>query len=211
MNGIDSGQEERSLQAEYAQMNDDELRVVAEDGYDLTEVARRALQSEISRRGLSIKLQDAPRPAPPPEFEDDSQDFAGYSPLVEVRQASSLTEAHKLQQILDAANIAYCWGPESLKSIDQFNSSFANGLALKICRYDLSRAISALNLASPEPDEPEQPDSVAVCPKCHAPDITFKGRDPEPATAESKFKWICEACGYQWEDDGIEEEAPLNQ
>ena len=210
MHPIDSGEEERRLQDQYAHMTDDELQVVADDSYDLTEIARRALQSEISQRGLDIKLKDAPEPAAAPEAVDEANGLEEDSALIEVRYASDLAEARKLQQILDAAGIPYCWGPDNLESIDRFPASFSEGLALKVCRWDQSRAIRALDLASPEPDAPEEPDSVAVCPKCHAPDIVFQGRDPEPATADSKFKWSCDACGHQWEDDGIEHEAPLN-
>ena len=208
MERMDSGEEERRLQAQYAQMDDDELRVVADDGYDLTEIARRVLQSEICRRRLDIKLQGAPMPDSVSENVDEGDDPGEDSPLVEIRRASNMAEADKLQQILDAAGIPYCWGPDNLQNIGRFNSILGEGLALKIRRTDVSRAIRVLNVDSPEPDEPEEPASIAVCPKCHAPDITFQGRDPEPTNANSKFKWSCEACGYQWEDDGIEEEAP---
>jgi hypothetical protein len=46
---IDTTEEERRLREHYAQMNEDELQTVADQGYELTEIARAALQSEISQ------------------------------------------------------------------------------------------------------------------------------------------------------------------
>ena len=210
MNHLDSGEEERRLREQYAQMNEDELQAVADYGYELTEIARSMLQSEISQRGLKIKLKDAPPPAAAPETLDESDDPLD-SPLVTVREASDLPEAHRLQDILDAAGVPYCWGPDNLENVDAFNSNLDDGLALKVCTVDLDRAVRALNLAlPPEPEDAEEEDYVAVCPKCHSSEIVFQGRDAEPTTGstnDSKFNWSCDACGHQWKDDGIEEEA----
>jgi len=146
MNHLDPGEEERRLREQYAQMNEDELQAVADYGYELTEIARTTLQSEISQRGLNVKLRDAPPAAPAAETLDESDDL--------------------------------------------------------------------LDSPQPEPEDTEEPeeeeDYVAVCPKCHSSEIVFQGRDAEPATGstnESKFNWSCDACGHQWKDDGIEEEA----
>jgi len=211
MTDIDWGKEERRLAEQYAQMDEDELQALANRGYELTEVARRALQAEISRRGLAIKLRDEPAPplAPTDESEDPME-----SPLVTISHAYDLAEARRLQAILDAAGILYCWGPDNQENIDAFHASFDNGLDLKVTNYDLSRAVHALNEASPpDPDEPEEPDYVPVCPKCHSPEIVFLSRDPGTATGsrlDAKFNWSCDACGNQWKDDGIEEEAPAS-
>ena len=208
--------EERRLAQHYAQMDEEELEAMAGSAYELTDVARRALQGEISRRGLDFKLLEfKPKCAlAPPDLHDeemDEADLGADSTLVEIRQVSSLEDAHRVEAILDAKWIPYCWGPENLENIDELKSGLSDdGIALKVCRTDLARGISALAELPSEPEEPEPPDYSAVCPKCHSPEIVFQGRQPESATtseANAKFNWSCDACGYQWQDDGIEHEA----
>ena len=57
MNDFDPNREWRRLSEVYAAMNEDELQAVADDAYELTDIAKQVLQAEISRRGLSIELQ----------------------------------------------------------------------------------------------------------------------------------------------------------
>ena len=74
--------------------------------------------------------------------------------------------------------------------------------------------------------EEELPDAVVHCPKCRSVEVVLHGFDSEapslerggeedsdtaemieeiqPPTPESKFKWSCDDCGYEWEDDGVE-------
>jgi predicted metal-dependent enzyme (double-stranded beta helix superfamily) len=54
---IDQAEESRRLQEMYVQMSEGEVRAVADEGYDLTELARHALQAEISRRGLNVQIR----------------------------------------------------------------------------------------------------------------------------------------------------------
>ena len=213
MTDVNWAEEERRLAEQYTQMNEDELQAVAERGYELTEVAQHVLEGEISRRGLDFKLRESPAPPPSTTFEqpDESED-AMDSPLVTLQQVSDLDEARRLQAVLDAKWIPYCWGPDNVENIDALQSSLGDdGVALKVCQSDLGRAVSALaELSPPEPEEPEEPDYAPVCPKCHSAEIVFQGRDLESATiskTDAKFNWSCDACGNQWKDDGIEEEA----
>jgi len=73
MSTIDVNEQWRELQENYAGMSEDELQSVAQDAYDLTDMAKQALGAEISRRNLKIDLQAAPVPeesaAPEPETE----------------------------------------------------------------------------------------------------------------------------------------------
>jgi hypothetical protein len=50
----------RRLQERYASLTDDELEAVANDAFDLTDVAQQALQGEIASRGLHLPLTAAP-------------------------------------------------------------------------------------------------------------------------------------------------------
>jgi len=85
----------------------------------------------------------------------------------------------------------------------------------------------------PTPEGPEEPEEIPVCcPRCQSTDVVFNGlveqsppHDPNefPAAKVSsqsstpdvadpdaeppqKFDWTCEACGNQWQDDGVVKE-----
>ena len=53
---IDPEQERQRLAEFYSQQMDGELEKVAEQAYELTDLARQALRAEMSRRGLSARL-----------------------------------------------------------------------------------------------------------------------------------------------------------
>jgi hypothetical protein len=63
---IDRVEEWRRLKDQYAAMSDGELEAIANDGWELTDVAQQALQGEISSRSLKVQLKAAPSPAPEP-------------------------------------------------------------------------------------------------------------------------------------------------
>jgi hypothetical protein len=64
----------------------------------------------------------------------------------------------------------------------------------------------------PTPKEKDQElDELPVrCPKCHSTEVVIEGFTSAPAmaTGESsqKYKWTCDSCGHQWEDDGVAKE-----
>ena len=207
MNPIDPLEEERRLKEQYSCMYEDELEALANQAYDLTEIARRVLQFEISRRRLDIALRDSPlsRPANALAESEDPSD----SPFVTIHTSTDVAEARRLQQALDAAYIAYCWGKDDLENIDLFNSELGDGVALKVWQADRERAWKAI--ASVLPKEPDGPDYAAVCPKCSSAEIVFQGCDPYPAVAKSKFTWSCDSCGYEWQDEGVEERAQAQE
>ena len=44
-------------------------------------------------------------------------------------------------------------------------------------------------------------------PKCRSPEIVLQGVSEEKSKSfAGKFNWQCDACGYEWTDDGIEKE-----
>jgi hypothetical protein len=59
-------EESARLQEQYASLKDDEVEAVANDAFDLTDVAQQTLRAEIANRGLKIQL----RTAPPSESEE---------------------------------------------------------------------------------------------------------------------------------------------
>jgi hypothetical protein len=75
MTMIDPEQERRRLAAFYAGQLDGELEKVAGEAYELSDLAREVLESELERRGLSVEFAEhalvpvkkAPEPGDPPE------------------------------------------------------------------------------------------------------------------------------------------------
>ncbi len=95
---IDPEQERRRLTNLYAGQIDEELENVAAHSNELTEIAREALRSELTKRGLhTAQLDDQTNP---PE-----QDDAEFRDLVTVRTFATLMEAELAKGILDTAGI----------------------------------------------------------------------------------------------------------
>ena len=75
---------------------------------------------------------------------------------------------------------------------------------------DYARASRAIAESSPEIE-----DANFVCPECKSPEIVLQGLGedeetdaPDAAVVDSSFHWICDACGHEWTDDGIEQQQP---
>jgi len=62
MEMVDRVEEWQRLQASYSSKTDEELQALADESYELTELAQQALKSEIARRGLPFKLKELPKP-----------------------------------------------------------------------------------------------------------------------------------------------------
>jgi len=208
MEMVDRVEEWQRLQASYGSKTDEELQALADESYELTELAQQALKSEIARRGLPFKLKELPKPPglnPEPGDLDPSE-----LELVVVRQVWDLTEARQVKGILDDAGIPSFLGPDNLDNVEAFpsSSSFVNGIDLKVRYVDHQRALYVLSQSLP-PEPQEQSEYVPVCPKCNSREIVFQSLDEEKdsdSSPDAKFNWKCEACGHQWKDDGIEKE-----
>jgi hypothetical protein len=173
---------------------------------------REALQVVVSERGLKIQLAAAPTPPKTPElsdYKDDSEETDDPHRLVCVRKVHSGSEATQLKALLDPNFIASCLGPENVVELEGFKGSFEGGVELKVHAFNSRRAFDVLALLAPEEEEgpDEDKEFVVRCPKCHSQEIFLRDDGPEAdgAAAEVKFKWQCDACGHQWEDEGIEE------
>ncbi|HEY6250917.1 MAG TPA: hypothetical protein VI685_13235 [Candidatus Angelobacter sp.] len=219
------------LRATYAAMTEDELAGVASDANDLTDTAQQVLRTVISSRGLNIELKIAlsgPRLPEPDAHDEEDED----SLLVVVASPRSRNDAAKMQAVLNASGIRSCLGPENAENVESFHGTFDKGPALKVYSPFAGRAsflIEKLRNSIPpelendvqdEADEEEHSDNAehsdedyAIrCPKCHSEEIVFDNResaghvvDLEAAREDSKYDWHCDACGYQWQDDGIED------
>ena len=170
----------------YQHMSEGELYALAEKAYDLTEIAREALQAVISDRGITIQLKlDPPEPLRP-EDED----------LVIFRREPNINETVWTMKALDAVGIP----------------SF---LCLEVRAADVKRAHAALERTIDEEfeeddDDPdEKKDYAILCPKCRSAKVVLDTAQTGPP--RDKFWWRCDACRHQWVDNGFVQEAAGGQ
>ena len=185
-------QQLRQQKENYTRMTEGELAAIAERAYDLTEIAREALQAVIMEKGVDIRIKMDPlAPLPLPEDED----------LVVFRWEMTITQAGDIMKILAAAGIP----------------SF---LSLEVRADDVKRAHAALDRAYEEDakddletDDLEKTEYAILCPKCHSAKVILQGRTStlEASPFGIKYQWSCDACGHQWMDNGFTQEAAGGQ
>jgi DNA-directed RNA polymerase subunit M/transcription elongation factor TFIIS len=180
------GQQFRQQKENYEHMTEGELCALAEKAYDLTDIAREALQAVIMEKGIDIRLKMDPLAPLPPEDED----------LVVFRWEMSIADAEGTMKTLAAAGIP----------------SF---LSLEVRANDVERAHAALDRADEEDvkDDPEETEYAILCPKCHSAKVVLQGRTStlEASPRGVKYQWSCDACGHQWMDDGWVQKASGGQ
>jgi len=217
MQTLDPAGEWLRLSEYYRQLSDDELGGLARQTSELTDVAQQALAQEIANRRLNIPPEEsaAPRsPEPQPDsVEDSGSPYAEDRELVDICTVWSLADALKLQRLLDTAGIPFYIGPEKAAGVDAVTSNFANGLSVQIMQVGVPWARQVLQQYFPADEPPEEKvadesDNLAIhCPKCHSTEVVFEDLDRGPENMEgkasSKFKWTCDSCGHEWEDDGL--------
>jgi len=152
---------------------------------------------------------------PDSDSSDDHDSYEEDRKLVELCTVWSVRDALQLQRILDVAGIPFFMGPEKATGVDEVTSNFADGVAVRIMLIGLPWARRAMQHYEPEDDPTpkvnEELDELTVrCPKCDSTEVVFEGRAPEPGKAmdelSHEFKWSCDSCGHQWEDDGVARE-----
>jgi hypothetical protein len=184
-------QQVRQLKENYQQMTEGELCAVAENAYDLTEIAREALQAVISERSLGIQLAAAPVPD---ELSDEagSRDDERDDELVCVRTLHSESEAKEAKAVLDGNFIASCLGPENIVDLEDFKGRFEGGVGLKVFAGDAGRASKALSFYAPQEEEgaenlEEEAKKYAItCPKCNSEEIIFERQVPQVKTRPTR-------------------------
>ena len=142
--GQSDEQKERLRLAElYASLEDGELEEIAADVDSLTELARKALRSEMLRRGMQ---------APPAEKEDSKS--AGsereHSGPVMVGRYRDSGEAMIAKSMLDSAGIECFLGDENLVRIDWFYSNLIGGIKLMVREEDAETARKLLEENIPQ-------------------------------------------------------------
>ena len=212
---LDPAGEGLRLSEHYRQLSDDELVSLARQTSELTDGAQQALAQEIANRRLKIPPEESaapPSPEPQPDCADGESPYAEDRELVVICTVWSLTDALKLQRLLDTAGIPFYLGPEKATGAEAVTSNFANGLSVQIMQVGVPWARQVLQQYSPADEPPEEKvdesDNFAIhCPTCHSTEVVFEDLDRGPENSEgkpsSKFKWTCDSCGHEWEDDGL--------
>jgi hypothetical protein len=210
MCAVDPAGEWRELAERYHQMKDEELVILARQKSSMTEVAQQALTQEIAFRRLEVPPVEAPAP---PEREPNPDDpYAEERELVELCKVWSPRDAFQVQTLLDRASIPFFIGPEKATDVSAITSNFVDGVSVQVMRVGLYWAGEAMKKYTPFDAPAEEPreelEELPVrCPKCRSTDVVVERLVSEAASAKDdsppKFEWTCDACGYEWEDDGI--------
>ena len=150
-----------------------------------------------------------------PDSVPDEDPYAEDRKLVELCTVWSVRDALNVQAILDASGIPFFLGPEKATGVDAVTSNFAKGVAVQIMQIGLPWAGRAMVYYEPAddpvPKETEELDELVLrCPKCDSAEIVFEGGTSTLVVAtddsSQKYKWTCDSCGHQWEDDGVAKE-----
>jgi hypothetical protein len=216
---IDPVQYWQELTENYRQMGDEELRELAANPEDLTEVARQVLRDEMKRRGLDKKqphIEVAKRPAvinqEPVSYryatgsESDGDNAEGpheYTWKTLLCECETDLQAWQLAETLRRAGIeSWIQAPGNRKldlvyprvsvAADQLEQ--ARAIAVQPIPQEI---IDESKSETSEPEEFELPD----CPRCGANDPVLEGTEPVNA-------WLCEACGAEWSDPEVASDEP---
>jgi Putative prokaryotic signal transducing protein len=207
MTQIDPEKEHQRLAARYAAMQDDELEKVALDFPSLTDAAKSALHSEMSRRDLT----------PPAEIAANHANEIAQSEArkpVMIRRYRDLPEASIAKSVVESAGIDCILADDNLVRLDWFYSNLVGGIKLLVPEKDADAAVQLLDESTPEKfavegvGEYEQP----RCPKCGSMDVSLDGLN-KPLTIAATYitslpipvtttGWKCHPCGHQWNEGG---------
>ncbi len=185
-------------------MSESQLEKLADEAWSLTEMAREALKTELSRRKLGITLRDSA-----PEEEEASK-------IVILRQYTSAPEALVAKSALDSTGIESFLRDENTIRMDWFWSNALGGVKLCVREEDAEAAAALLEQSRPETflaegtGEYQQPH----CPNCRSFDISFQELIKRVAYGSLFFSWYtglpaliplkhhgwkCHSCGHAWE------------
>ena len=126
-----SNDERQRLAQFYAALSDGELQQLSREAESLTDSAKAALLSELTRRKMPLEMpgdtQDATAPrGPRPELRD----------LLTIRQFRDLPEALLAKSVLDSAGIECFLGDDNLIRMDWLWSNLLGGIKLRVRQED---------------------------------------------------------------------------
>jgi DNA-directed RNA polymerase subunit M/transcription elongation factor TFIIS len=200
----------------YRALSDDELQDLARQPSELTDMAQQALTNEISHRRLKVTPQAVVRPEvwTPPDTFDPDDPYAEDHALITLCTVWSLADALQVQRLLDTAGIPFFMGREKATGVDAVTSNFADGVDVAIMNIglpwarDVMQYYEPVNDKTPQEEKKIDADLSVECPKCHSEGVVFEETIPVSADKPwlRTYKWTCDSCGHQWEDDGLIQE-----
>jgi hypothetical protein len=141
-----SPDEHNRLAQFYASLTDGELQQLAREGTSLTEEARGALASEMSRRGMQADVpgdgtddqatDGAIEGAADAEDSAEANGRAEMRDLLTIRQFRDLPEALLAKSVLDSAGIECFLGDDNLIRMDWLWSNLLGGIKLRVRQED---------------------------------------------------------------------------
>jgi len=183
----------------YAARTNEELQQLANEAWRLTDPAREALRSELSRRSMATDLRDSPIAEPP------------WPRLVILRVFRDLPDALLAKSILDSAEVKCFLFDENTIRMDWLWSNLLGGVKLCVKEED---AAAASGLLDQKPEEKFEVDGKGEytqprCPRCGSLNVSFgeQGRRLAYATVAvgvplpvKRGGWKCASCGHSWRD-----------
>jgi hypothetical protein len=194
-----------------------------------TEINHRRLQPEPEPEEPQPPIPEAMGPSSENDSSYEDSSYEEERELVDLCTVWSLRDALQLQTLLDRAGIPFFMGPERATGVPEVTSNFTEGVIVKVMRIGLPWTIEPMRDYFPKDEPPEEAaevlDELPVrCPKCQSTEVVFNrlvvepppnaaaefppasaASEPLPSSAP-KFDWTCDACGYQWQDDGLAKE-----
>jgi len=140
---MDPERERMRLTELYAGMDDGQLEELAEDRASLTEVARQALELELSRRGLHVASNDLP----PGDVEAPE--------LTTIRTFNASGEALLARGLLESGGIECYLSDENNAVLDLDGLGFVREIRLRVKPEDADAALEVLNQPIPTDSEIE--------------------------------------------------------
>jgi hypothetical protein len=211
---IDPVQYWQELTENYRQMGDEELRELAANPEDLTEVARQVLRDEMKRRGLgkAPDIEVAKRPAvinrepmsyryatgSESEYDENAESPHEYTWKTLLCECETDLQAWQVAEVLRRAGIESWIQTPGNRRLDLVYPR----VSVAADQLEQARAIAAqpipqeiIDESRSETSEPEEFE-LPVCPRCGANDPVLEGTEPVNS-------WLCEACGAEWSDPEV--------
>jgi hypothetical protein len=186
----------------YASMSEEELKLLADEAWTLTETGKELLSDELARRDLNYQLTTVAKP---------DEILGNY---VMIRKFRDLPEALLAKGFLESAGIESILVDETTIRMDWLWSNLLGGIKLCVNPEDAATALQMLNQEIPEEFNVEgigdfqQP----TCPQCQSLNISYEDLDKPVAYAGILFlglpisvtrkRWKCSSCGHIWEPVG---------
>jgi hypothetical protein len=152
MTMIDPEQERQRLAEVYSGQTDGELENVAAQSHELTEIAREALRTELTNRGLYVGQLDED---PGAEGHDETE----FRDLVTIRSFWNLAEAELARGAVEAAGIEAFLFDDNMVRLDWFNANALGGVKLRVDPANVDAANGALEEAAIGDETMEESDS----------------------------------------------------